>query len=140
DLKPGNIRVAADGTVKLLDFGIAKLLSPDTTGARTRHVALTPGFAAPEQLAGEGVTARTDVYALGALLYLLLTGRSPHPPFDGNWVAYIDHINRVDAEPASQASGPAGLALPPAQLRGDLDAIAARALQRDPVERYASVD
>ena len=141
DLKPGNIRVAADGTVKLLDFGIAKLLSPDAAGGKTRHVALTPGFAAPEQLAGEAITARTDVYALGALLYLLLTGRSPHPRFDGNWVDYIEHINRVDAEPASRAAAHAGgLALPPAQLRGDLDAIAARALRRDPVERYVSVD
>lgn len=141
DLKPGNIRVAADGTVKLLDFGIAKLLSPDNAGAKTRHIALTPGFAAPEQLAGEGVTARTDVYALGALLYLLLTGRSPHPPFDGNWVDYIEHINRVDAEPAScTAARLGGLALPPTQLRGDLDAIAAKALRRDPVERYVSVD
>lgn len=141
DLKPGNIRVAADGTVKLLDFGIAKLLSPDASGGKTRHVALTPEFAAPEQLAGEAITARTDVYALGALLYLLLTGRSPHPRFDGNWVDYIEHINRVDAEPASRAAAHAGgLALPPAQLRGDLDAIAAKALRRDPVERYVSVD
>lgn len=141
DLKPGNIRVAADGTVKLLDFGIAKLLSPDAAGGKTRHIALTPGFAAPEQLAGETITARTDVYALGALLYLLLTGRSPHPPFDGNWVGYIDHINRVDAEPASRMAAREGeVALPAMVLRGDLDAIAAKALQRDPVERYVSVD
>ena len=78
---------------------------------------------------------------MGALLYLLLTGRSPHPPFDGNWVDYIEHINRVDAEPASRtAARVGGLALPAAQLRGDLDAIVARALQRDPVERYVSVD
>ncbi|MCX7556084.1 serine/threonine-protein kinase [Xanthomonadaceae bacterium JHOS43] len=141
DLKPGNIRVACDGTVKLLDFGIAKLISPDAARGNTRHLALTPEFAAPEQLAGETVTARTDVYALGALLYLLLTGRSPHPRFDGNWVAYIDHINQVDARPASLAAADAeGLALPAGQLRGDLDAIVARALRRDPMERYVSVD
>src|SRR5690606_29748897 len=61
--------------------------------------------------------------------------------FDGNWVAYIDHINQVDARPASLAAADAeGLALPAGQLRGDLDAIVARALRRDPMERYVSVD
>ena len=141
DLKPGNIRVAADDSVKLLDFGIAKLLASDAQRGSTRHIALTPEFAAPEQLRGEPVTTRTDVYALGALLYLLLCGRSPHPRFDGNWAGYIDHVSNVDAPRVSRAaSDRVAPALEPALLQGDLDAIAAKALQRDPAARYASAE
>lgn len=143
DLKPGNIRVTSDDGVKLLDFGIAKLLSPDASAGSTRHIALTPEFAAPEQLLGSAVTVRTDVYALGTLLYLLLAGRSPHPRFDGNWAGYIEHITQVDAVAASDtaaAADPGGVALAAAQLRGDLDAILVKALAREPGQRYASVD
>ena len=138
DLKPGNIRVAADDSVKLLDFGIAKLLSPDTPNASTRHIAVTPEYAAPEQLAGDVISTRTDVYALGALLHLLLTGHSPHPRFDGNWVGYIEAIRALASRPASLAAV-GDLALPPASLRGDLDAMVAKALAQDPNRRYASV-
>lgn len=141
DLKPSNIHVTGEGQVKLLDFGIAKLLAHDAGDGVTRHLALTPEYAAPEQLGGGVVTQRTDVYALGALLHLLLTGRSPHPPFDGNWVAYADHVARVEPDPASRiaASSPRSpVALPAECLRGDLDAIVARALRRDPAQRYDS--
>src|SRR5690606_29010009 len=82
DIKPSNVQVAADGSVKLLDFGVAKLLGADAgpdDAALTRELgtALTPEFAAPEQLNGEAVTTATDIYALGLLLWLLLTGTSP---------------------------------------------------------------
>nr|WP_281377991.1 serine/threonine-protein kinase [Chiayiivirga flava] len=141
DLKPSNIRVAADGSVKLLDFGIAKLLAPDAERGNTQHLALTPDFAAPEQLQGGVISTRTDVYALGALLFLLLSGRAPHPAFDGNWAGFVQRITEDDARPVSSAATPdATLALAPATLRGDLDAIVAQALRREPVQRYPNVD
>jgi tetratricopeptide (TPR) repeat protein len=138
DLKPSNIRVADDGSVKLLDFGIAKLLSADgSSRGDTRALALTPEFAAPEQLRGQPVTTRTDVYALGALLYQMLTGRTPHPDFNGDWASYI---TRVCEEDAPAPSAHVTQELPRARLRGDLDAIVRMALQRDPARRYISVD
>ena len=141
DLKPSNIRVDGNDRVKLLDFGIAKFLSDEGRPADTRHLALTPAYAAPEQLQGGTVTTRTDIYALGALLHLLLSGRSPHPPFDGNWPALVEAVCGRDCPPASVAAAEGGAnALPPRQLRGDLDAIVCRALARDPGARYASAE
>lgn len=140
DLKPGNIRVTDDGVVKLLDFGIARLVSPDQLVVGTRQVAVTPEYAAPEQLLGEPITTRVDVHALGALLYLLLTGQQARPRFGGNWVGYLEQIRDHPPVPPSQAatSKPA-LAVPASSLRGDLDAIVAKAMAWEPTRRYASV-
>jgi non-specific serine/threonine protein kinase/serine/threonine-protein kinase len=137
DLKPSNVRVNAEGQVKLLDFGIAKLLDTEAKRGDTRALALTPEYAAPEQLQGKPAGTRSDVYALGALLYQLLTGRTPHPGFDGNWAGFIQRVCEEDAPPPSQHET---RELPRARLRGDLDAIVRMALQRDPAHRYVSVD
>ncbi len=125
DLKPSNILVTRGGTVKLLDFGIAKLLDPTGGGERTLTAeggrALTPQFAAPEQARGDPVTTATDVYAAGVLLYLLVSGR--HPTGEGC-------TTPVEAIRALLEVEPARLGI------GDLDTILAKALRKDPRERY----
>jgi len=143
DLKPANIRIAPDSSVKLLDFGIAKLLASPAEAGVTRQLMLTPEFAAPEQLRREAISPRTDVYALGCVLTLMLSGRGPHPHFDGNLPAYLEILSTSEATAPSLLveNGPnPTFALPAEQLRGDLDAICGMALQRDPIKRYASVD
>jgi serine/threonine protein kinase/tetratricopeptide (TPR) repeat protein len=144
DLKPANVLVSTDGDVKLLDFGIAKLLERDaswgsgtTGGALTRDggAALTPEFAAPEQLSGGVITIATDVYALGVLLYLLLTGRHPVRNSHGSPAALIKSILEEDApRPSTVAPGKWNRA-----VRGDLDTIVAKAMKKIPGERYSSV-
>jgi serine/threonine-protein kinase len=150
DLKPSNILVAAEGTVKLLDFGIAKLLEEGTPGAETSTLtdfggrALTPEYAAPEQIAGGTVTTATDVYALGVLLYVLLAGR--HPTGEGSRTA-AEHLKGIlDTEPPRLSAAVAqadGLATSLDRLRrlyaGDLDNIVAKALKKRSEERYATV-
>ena len=140
DIKPSNVLVSTDGQVKLLDFGIAKLLEADGRGDATLtgdSPPLTPLHAAPEQLKGEAVTTSTDVYALGVLLYVLLTGRhpageGPHAPAD-----LLRTIVETEAPRPSDAPGVADRLR--RQLRGDLDTIVARAMKKSPAERYASV-
>jgi serine/threonine-protein kinase len=133
DIKPSNILVDDDGQVKLLDFGIARLLQVDDTDpqlTRTRERLLTPAFASPEQIKGEPVTTASDVYQLGVLLYQLLTGRSPHGASDESLDALARSI--VEDEPTA----PASLRR---ELAGDLDNIVRMALRKEPERRYGSV-
>ena len=159
DLKPGNILVTGEGEVRLLDFGIAKLLADadaavEVDAPRTRGVLATPEYASPEQLAGDAVTTATDIYALGVLLHELLTGRRPFARHEDDGLAFARAVTERDAEPAAQivVSGDAderraraaARATTPGELartlRGDLGTIVATALRRDPSRRYASVD
>lgn len=129
DLKPSNMLVNADGVVKLLDFGIAKLLD-DRSGAEFSAISVggtrvfTPEYAAPEQVWGDSLTTATDVYALGVLLYILLSGR--HPTNEEAHTPRQILAALIEAEPK-----PLGL--------GDLDAVVAKALRKAPAERYQTV-
>ncbi|MDR7334940.1 serine/threonine-protein kinase [Roseateles asaccharophilus] len=145
DLKPANVLVSAQG-VRLLDFGIAKLLADGTADntALTRADArpATPAYAAPEQLTGSAVTVATDVYALGVLLFELLCGRTPQAVLTAraaSGLAAADLLASACAtdDLAREAGRTPGVWR--RQLRGDLDAIVAKALQPTPEARYASV-
>ncbi|MFZ2235840.1 MAG: serine/threonine-protein kinase [Dokdonella sp.] len=153
DLKPSNLLVTRSGEIKLLDFGIAKLIDHGAIHASIQRV-FTPEYAAPEQVRGEAITTSVDVYALGLLLYELLTGRRPYNVKNSTPAAYERAI--LDQEPTRPslafASGAATADLQQMgvddeasrqqmrrKLRGDLDAIILKALRKDPQQRYASV-
>jgi len=142
DLKPSNILVDTTGRVRLLDFGIAKLLDPESgTASEVTQLPLTLDYCAPEQLAGEAVTTATDTYALGVLLHELLTGSKPWSAQGLPLARAVRMLTETPAPKLSHAARANPAAPVPAHLlQGDLDAIVARALRKEPVNRYSTVD
>ncbi|NNF57574.1 MAG: protein kinase, partial [Rhodothermaceae bacterium] len=141
DLKPSNILVSTEGTVKLLDFGIARLLSDEEGDALltgTEQRLHTPVYAAPEQIRGEPVTTATDVYALGVVLYELLTSHRPFHP-QGRDRRALERAILKDKPTAPSAAVDQELGRLRRRLRGDLDRIVLKALRKEPDRRYGSV-
>ena len=169
DLKPGNILITADGTPKLLDFGIAKLLNPELTGdtidvTMTGMRLMTPGYASPEQARGETITTASDVYSLGVVLYELLTGHRPYhvsarPPLEVMRVICEEQPSKPSTavskdEVITNSDGSARTTITPAmvsrtregqpdklrkRLSGDLDNIVLMAMRKESNRRYVSV-
>ncbi len=143
DLKPDNILITDEGIPKLLDFGIAKLLSESEVKATvTEQQAFTPEYASPEQIKGEAITAASDVYVLGIILYELLSGKRPFQFADTANHKEIRHVvNHSEPPKLSDTSNQFKIQKQnPKLFKGDLDNIVLKALKREPERRYESVE
>lgn len=147
DLKPGNILVTQHGIVKVIDFGIAKILEDEDVEEDLTimgYIPLTPAYASPEQLKGQTLTTSSDVYSLGVILYELLTGNKPFPGSTKSNLALTERMRHFeDATKPSASINPsiaADLKAWKNEIKGDLDNIALKALKESPAERYSSAE
>ena len=132
DLKPANILVDRQGTPKLLDFGIAKLIGVDHGMTGSMHALFTPDYASPEQIQGHAITTATDVYALGAVLYEVLTGQPVRSGTNRSFASLVKEVTEGQVPPPSQVTA--------AKIPADLDRIVAKALENEPGRRYGTAD